>query len=387
MRILERRWFLLLLANAFLLQIVIMFLRISMIYEAVALGMDAFLIGLIGGAFGVFPAMLALHTGRVIDRLGERFTLTVSAALALVSAVAFLVVTPSLGSLLILSSLTGFALFVGVASLHSATGKTASTLEAGRFGAMTMIISLAHMVGPVCFGLLATNAAVPDTTPVFQAAIVVAALLLGVTLLLRIPMVSNDLKPIGLLQTARTILKTRGYLPATIASLVLFSAMDLLVIYMPLFGAENGLDSTTIGILLSIRGGASVVCRLFYGRLIAALGRDRLLIMALFISGITISLIPYMPTVLAIGLLIFIAGFALGIGAPLTLGWIAEVIPPATLGSALALRLAINRSGQAVLPALVGLLASGLGSGAVVMTIGASLLCSGGLSVMFTRRR
>ena len=387
MSTLERRWFSALLGHAFLLQVVVMLLRIGMTYEAVSIGLDVFWIGVIGGAFGAAPAALALYTGSFIDRLGERAALFAGSAFALAASIGLWSAAPTLGSLIILSTAAGFAQFIGVAGQHSAVGKTGPDRRAGNFGHLTMVISLAHMVGPLLFGLLAGPHAVPETGPISALASLLALLLLAVVPWVSVPVSASAHQRAGVWQTARSILHTRGFLAAAVASLVLFSAMDLLVIYLPLFGAERGLGPATVGVLLSLRGAASVVSRLFFGRLYRRVERTRLVLLALVCSGVAIAAMPLAPSVPIMAVLTVVAGFGLGIGAPLTLAWITDITPSATLGSALSLRLAINRAGQAGLPVALGTVATGLGAAGTVAAIGCSLLLSGMITWTANRKR
>lgn len=387
MGMLERRWFLGLLGHAFLLQVIVILLRIATTYDAVSVGLDVFQIGLIGGAFGAFPAVIALHTGRYIDRVGERVALAASAAAALAAATGLWLAPASLANLLIFSALTGIAQLVGVAGHHSAAAKSSGERQAARFGQLTMFVSLAHMAGPIVFGVLASGRAVPETGTIVFYSLVSSIVLLFGTAFLRIPGRPGIPQSEGLWRTAGNILRTKGYVPATIISVVLFSATDLLLIYLPLFGTERGFSATTVGFLLALRGAAAVVSRLFFGPLYRTLQRDRLLLLALVTSGAAVVLIPFISTLWIIGCLVVLAGFGLGIGAPLTLAWIGAIIPPATMGSAVSLRLAINRVGQAALPVAVGAIAAGTGATAVILAIGGSLLLSAGISTMMVRNK
>jgi MFS family permease len=384
---LERRWFILLLIHAFLLQAIILVLRIGMTYDAVSIGLDALWVGLIGGAFGAVPALLGLYTGRFIDRLGERVALVVGSVLALIAAAGLLLVPPSAASLVVFSTFAGLSMFVCIASQHSATGKTDRAGQAANFGHLTTVISIAHAIGPIVFGALANRQALPDTGPVFLLATVASVAMLVLAPLLRIPRSTPPPEARGMLRVAGAILRTRGFLPATLASLMLFSAMDLLVIYLPLYGTEHGISAGAVGVLLSLRGAASVISRFFFGLLFRVMGRGPLLVTALLVAGCAIALLPFAGSLAAMAVLAFVAGLGLGIGAPLSLAWISEIIDRGVLGSALSLRLAINRSGQVLLPIAVGAVATGLGASAVLFAIGGSLLVTSGASAILARRQ
>jgi MFS family permease len=77
---------------------------------------------------------------------------------------------------------------------------------------------------------------------------------------------------------------------------------------------------------------------------------------------------------------IAVAGFALGVGQPLTMSWLAETAPPGLRGTAMSLRLVGNRLGQVLVPSLVGLVAVGVGVSGV-LGVSAVALASAGVAV------
>ncbi len=82
----------------------------------------------------------------------------------------------------------------------------------------------------------------------------------------------------------RALLHTRGLPAIFIASVVTVTALDLLVIYMPALGAERQIDATNIGLLLTVRSAASLVSRVFYSRLIFAVGRAPLTLVSMLVQ-------------------------------------------------------------------------------------------------------
>ena len=63
----------------------------------------------------------------------------------------------------------------------------------------------------------------------------------------------------GPLMPVTTLLKVRGLLPILIASVVTVTAGDLLIIYLPLLGAERHIDAGHIGFLLLAKSVAALV--------------------------------------------------------------------------------------------------------------------------------
>lgn len=376
MRMLERHWFAFLLFHAFVLQAVVMLMRIATTYQAVAIGLDAFWIGMIGGAFGLLPAVLGLHMGRFIDGVGEVAALIAGSACILLASAGLWLLPATLTNLLVMSAITGVGLFFGIAGQHSAVGRADIDRRVSDFGWLTMTISLAHALGPMTISLFARGRVVPDTQAIFLTSVAIGAVLLAAAFLVKLPRREPEPATTGVWRTAGDLFRTPGYVAATLASLVIFAAMDLLILYLPLYGTENGIDAATVGVLLTVRGAASVVSRLFFGPLHSWLGRGPFLTLSLFLSGLPIALLTFSDDAVFMGAMLFVTGLGLGVGAPLTLAWISDVVTPGRRGSAISLRLAVNRVGQAGLPILAGGAVSALGAAGMFYVIAAVLLAS-----------
>jgi len=81
------------------------------------------------------------------------------------------------------------------------------------------------------------------------------------------------------------------------------------VIYLPLLGAERSIDASHIGMLLLVRSLAALVARVFYARLILAVGRMPLTLGSTFLGAAAFALIavPLLPVM-------YVAAVAIGAG-------------------------------------------------------------------------
>jgi hypothetical protein len=71
------------------------------------------------------------------------------------------------------------------------------------------------------------------------------------------------------------LLRTPGLAAAMVASVITVTAGDLIVIYLPLLGAERSIDVNAIGGLLTMRAAASMLARLIYVRQLSQNGSLR----------------------------------------------------------------------------------------------------------------
>jgi MFS family permease len=101
----------------------------------------------------------------------------------------------------------------------------------------------------------------------------------------------------------------------------------LLVAYLPLVGRERGLSPAFVGLLLSVRGLATLASRLALPVLMSSLGRRMTLGGNLFAAGLaTVALgVATRPAVFLA--LMVVIGFGLGVGQPITASWVAGQAP------------------------------------------------------------
>jgi MFS family permease len=154
---------------------------------------------------------------------------------------------------------------------------------------------------------------------------------------------------------------------------VVISTVDVLAAYLPLYGESAGLSVALVGALLSIRAGATLVSRLFLVRLIAWLGRRRLLALSLGVSTLGLGLIPFTTSPPVLVVLMVLGGFALGMGQPMTIAWVANRSTRRDRATALGVRLTANRAALLVVPTAMGVIAGAAGVGAIFWAIAALL--------------
>jgi MFS family permease len=160
---------------------------------------------------------------------------------------------------------------------------------------------------------------------------------------------------------------------ALLTSCVILAAVDLTLVYLPALGAEHGLTSRTVGLLLALRAASSMVSRLLLGRLSAMAGRRRLLVISTLVAAGSTALVPIPMPLPLVAVAVILMGLGLGVGQPVTMAWLAEASPPGLRGRSMSLRLVGNRTGQLLIPSAIGAVAVGLGSAGVLWVTAAAL--------------
>jgi MFS family permease len=349
-------------------------LRPATSYRALELGVAPAWLGAVSATFAVVPLFVALRVGRLTDERGERPVLVSGGALVLTAAVGFATLGHSVGALVGWSAVLGLGHLLSMVGGQSLAARLApADRHDAAFGRYTFAASAGQALGPGLIAALGGAAASPDTVRVFAGAVGVAVVFAPAALLLRpvnhAGVDHGDSDGSGV----RAVLRVPGLGRAILASLTVLAAVDLLVIYLPALGAEQGISARVVGVLLALRAGASMASRFFLGTLSARVGRERLLVGSIAASALAVATLPVPMPGAVLGIAVVVAGLGLGVGQPLTLSWVAQAAPAGVRATALALRLTGNRLGQTVVPAGIGLVAATAGVGGVLWATAAAL--------------
>lgn len=374
----DGRWFLVLLTVATVLQAATAIARPMASYRALDIGMDPSSLGLVAASFAILPVVFALSIGRTIDRLGEFPFLLGSAVLMAVASIALAMIGTAV-ALLALVAVLGLAQLTFVVADQTLVGSRSPTESYdSRYGYLSFVASLGQLIGPASVGLIAASGS-PDGTG--------EALVLGAVLsLAAVPLIGwlwrRDPGPAVSPAAAApepprvlTILRMPGMVPAMLASMTVLATIDIIVVYLPALGEERGLSVATVGALLAVRAGASMVSRLLLGRLIGLFGRERLMVGSLVVAAISVIALPLLPLP-AMFLLMAVAGVTLGVCQPMTIAWVAARASAGARGTAMSLRLLGNRVGQVVIPLAAGSLAAVTGTAGVLAAAGMTVVVS-----------
>jgi MFS family permease len=376
---LGRRSSLALLIHSALIQAVTFLVRPAATYRALELDVPDFALGLLAASYAVFPLLLAIPTGGLVDRLGERRLMAAGSAVVLCSSSFLLLWGTSVTSLVIGTALLGAGQLACVVGQQAvvANNASASRLDSA-FGYLTFAASLGQALGPLAISVVAGTSVRPDTQAIFGLAAGMSAALFAGTF-------AVSAKSGGRTRTVKaagrsgggtvSLLRTPGVVRALATSATVLAVVDLTVVYLPALGTERGLTAATVGLMLAVRAVFSMASRLGLGRMSGKLGRTRLLVTSLAISTFALAVAAIPMPVWLLFVVMAALGLGLGIGQPLTMSWLSAQAPDGQRGRALALRLAGNRAGQVVLPSAIGGVAAGLGAAGVFL---ASALAVGG---------
>ena len=374
MRLLHR-WLIITLFNSAALQASIYVVRPMITYKALELNGTGKTVGILGALYAILPVLVAVFFGKIVGRIGERAFLIIGSTGVLSSS--FLLSKSN--SLLTLGLLTAIA---GVSHLAVMVG--GQTMMANRsthetydrdFGYYTFSASFGQMFGPLLGGLVAgSNGVLPrSTSHAFILATVISLIGLVPILLTRSLDVSikDVVKESGAKVRVVDVVKHRGMKEAMFTSLVISTTIDILTIFIPLLGTELRITPVVVGVILGVRSAASMLSRLFLGQLSQRFSSRSTLVISTTVATFALVAMYFAKDALFLGLVIFIVGFTLGIGQPLTMAWVSKISAPQERAMAITLRLTGNRVGQFGLPIAAGLVVGALGVGSLFLGLAA----------------
>ena len=365
------RWLLLVLLNSAFIQAGVYVVRPMITYRAVDLGADAVLVGLVGSAFAIAPLIFAIQMGKWVDRGRDGTALVVGSFLALAVTVG-LIFFESLAFLFLAMPLLGIGhLFAMTGGQTMIANRSPDPKYERNFGLLTFYASVGHAIGPFVGGVLADRGGIEvevNSALWFAVALFVLAGL-SVAALYKKSQRERSSQVVNA-GAVKRVLSVKGYKPAIFVAASSTAVVDVMLIFLPLLGRELGLGSSQIGILLAIRGIASMGVRIVLGRINDRFGMKFILNAGALITLLGSLSIAFITDFFWLAVAIAITGFAMGIGQPATMAWVSRISDPDHRGLAISIRLSSNRLGQVAVPVVAGAIAAS-GTGAVFFLLAA----------------
>jgi MFS family permease len=359
-------WLPLVVFNTLMIQGGIYVVRPIISYKALELGADAALVGIIGATFAVAPLIFAIRIGQAVDK-GKSGLALLAGSINLALTTFSLLYIDSIPLLMVAMPALGIGhLLCMIGGQTMIANRSKSVHYERNFGLFTFYASLGHAFGPLIGGWLADTGEVrvdANAAFLFAIALFVMAIISVLSLSRR-----KENQPVPEKTTAkvraREVLAVPTFKSAIFVASATTSVVDVVLIFLPLFGRELGIGVAEIGVLLAIRSVASMGVRLILGQITRLLGMKRILIWGALVTLISMVALALAGDFWSIAVIMVISGFAMGIGQPATMAWVSRISSADSRGLAIAIRLTANRLGQVVVPAVAGVVAGG-GVGAV----------------------
>ncbi|MEU2930102.1 MFS transporter [Streptomyces sp. NPDC007251] len=362
--------------------------RPAVSYRALALGADERAVGVIAGVYALLPLFAAVPLGRRTDH-GRCAPLLPAGVVLIFGGCALSGLAGSLWAMALWSGVMGLGHLCFVIGAQSLVARQSAPHEQDRnFGHFTIGASLGQLIGPIAAGaLIGGSDRAHSSALALVAAGAGAAAAFASLWRIEDRTAATSRAPQGDRVPVGRILRARGVPAGMLISLSVLSATDILTAYLPVVGDHRGIAPSVIGVLLSLRAGATIACRLVLTPLLRLLGRPALLTLTCLLAALLCAGAALPAPVWALGAMLTVLGFCLGVGQPLSMTTVVQAAPEEARSTALALRLTGNRLGQVAAPAAAGLVAGVAGVAAPFVMLGALLLLSSGVAVRSPQRQ
>jgi predicted MFS family arabinose efflux permease len=161
------------------------------------------------------------------------------------------------------------------------------------------------------------------------------------------------------------LLRNPSLLAIFAASGACVAGWDLFSFFMPIYGTRIGMSASTIGIVISAFGVATLVIRIFLPRMTKRHGESKVLAWAMCVGAVAFAAVPFFDNVAMLILAAFVMGLGLGCGQPLTMMITYNRSPSGRAGEANGLRQMANNVTHMIIPLVFGALGSAIGMGPV----------------------
>ena len=233
--------------TAFVEQAVITVVRVTTTYRAVELDLSVVWIGIITAVYAVLPIGLGVPLGRFIDRGYDAVTTWIGGGLLIVGCAGF-VLFPNLPGILVATAIIGTAHLLFVVSqqvLCTRCGTGPGAMERA-IGNYMVANAVGQGVGPYIVGVAGGSASVPPTKLLFLVSLGGAVLTTACAFLTR-STGAHKVAPDSVQAPLRELLFIPGLTAIMLVSVVTVVAQDLIVVYLPLLGADRGWSVDVVG--------------------------------------------------------------------------------------------------------------------------------------------
>ena len=347
-------------------------MRVTQSLFALQLGASAATVGVLMSLLAIVPLVFAVTWGRYIDRVGIRMPMF-TGAFALLAALVLAIALPRLETLFVVSVLAGSGFMYFHIAVNQAAGLIGVPAQRARnFSVLALAFSVSSFLGPVLAGF-AIDLVGYTYTFVFFACAVVAMIALMFAWPVEVRRQQSAMKA-GEKKRLMDLLRVPTLRRVFVVSGLLSMGWDLFAFVMPIHGSQLGLSASTIGLILGSFGAAVFVVRLVMPPIAHRLSEWKMLIGAMFVTGVALALLPLTRDVPLLIVLAFVLGMGLGGAQPMVMALLYNKTPPGRAGEAVGVRTLLINFSQAGMPLMFGALGATLGMAPVFWVMALSLI-------------
>ncbi len=351
-------------------------LRMASPLMALREGYSAWAVGVLLALYAAAPVVLAMHSGRLADRLGYHKPVRIAAVLTglgmlMAVAATFIDGWPHFALLCVAATLTGSGANMGMLTIQRTAGLAArdSTERMRIFSWLGVAPSFANVVGPVMAGFLI------DAAGFRVAFCALLALPLMTVFSARFVPQSPPAAPRAAAagRTAWDLLDAPGMKRLLVVNWLLSMCWDVHSFAVPILGHERGYSATTIGLILGTFTLSVSAVRLFIPLIAHRLDEIQVVRGAMLGTGVVFAMYPLATAPWLLATCAVMLGLTLGAVQPMIMSTLHHLTPDDRHGEALAFRsMAINAS-STLMPLIFGAAGSLVGASLLFWMVGGAV--------------
>ncbi len=352
--------------------------RITVSLWAINQGATPLTVGILMALYAVFPMLLAVQGGRLVDRVGA-FRPIVIAGIVVAAGILLPFAWPQLPMLYVTAAVVGTAFMLQHIALNNVIGSIGQPAErAVNFSWFALGYSVSGFIGPLFAGF-AIDLAGHRTAFLMLALPPVA----GTALLLwkhhALPLAQQP-KSDTTQHRIADLLRNPRLLPVFLFSGLLATGWDMYTFVIPIHGTRIGLSASMIGVVMSSFALATFAVRLVMPSLARRLNEWSVICTALVIAGCAYSLFPLVTRVPFLIALSFLLGIGLGCAQPMIMAALYTASPAGRQGEVVGMRTTMINASQTFMPLAFGAVGTALGMNPILWTMAVLLLGGGWLA-------
>lgn len=363
--------------------------RVVVSLFAISLKASTLTLGLLMSLYAVLPMLLAIKSGRYIDRIGPRKPMT-AGSLMVVGGTLLPAIWPDIGALYVSCALIGVGFMLVQVAMQLLIGQVSTNetrLRNYTFHALGLSVS--GTLGPVAMGYVIEHG---GYAPAFLSLVAVAMVgQIGLQLIRkRLPAQGGNAARIaiddGSRRSALDLFQYPELRAVFVASAVLSAAWDLHAFLIPIQGTRVGLSPSAIGWVLGSFAIATFAIRVAMPMVSRRLSEWKVIRAALIVGGAAYLVYPFVAQFWLMCCLAFVLGLALGSAQPNVMNILHTASPSGRAGEALGLRSAVLNTSQVVWPLTFGVVGTALGMLPIFLSMAGAMGMAGYYSRGQTRK-
>jgi MFS family permease len=343
---------------------------------AIKFGATQVFIGLLVAMYALFPMVIGLYAGRMIDRLGYRAPM-LAGSLGFAIGLIIPYLWPSLTSLYLSAAAIGASyVFFNVAAQNLVGVLSSPADKTKNFSNYGLLMAAGGFIGPTMAGFSIDHFGHAESY-----------LFLSFLPLVPVAMLASYDPFMG--RGAAKTDEERAVMSASLwsdpplrrallTSGIVLTGTDLFQFYLPIYGNSVGLSASAIGLILGTFAAAAFIVRIAMPPLVRRWSPDGVLVASLFLGSIAYLLFPLFTSGVMLAVVAFALGLGMGCSQPISMMLIHERAPPERSGEAFGMRLTVNNFTHIAVPIAFGALGSFFGVSPVFFC-NSVLLTMGGL--------